>query len=163
MTHELLAKVGRSSAQPCYGELVFREYQAGRISKDEYDTRNAIWVGENAHEYHFRRYPTLSPDLVNYARARVNNVREDRGESENHRIGIWVQTVMSLAQQNDADHGLLVWCLERVQAKRLTKHAEMLVTRLKVFDQPPPEHLEIALASQRKDAEAKQREQRRPS
>ena|SRR3990167_3699047 len=150
-----LAGVGRSNAIPSLPESLFREYSAGRIGKDEYEMANAVWVAEHASEYHARRYPVLSQKLLDYARGRMAEAIPERGELENRQIGLWLQTVISLMQQNSADRELLVWCLDRVRSKDLRNHVFMIDQRLAQFEIPYPANISLIGDNQKKDAQQK--------
>lgn len=148
-----LAKVGRANAIPSLPESLFREYSAGRIGKDEYEMANAVWVAEHANEYQARRYPVLSQRLIDYARGRMADAIPERGEIENRQLGQWLQTVMSLLQQNSADRDLLTWALDRVRSKALKNHVFMLEARLNQMDIPYPPNLSLICDCQKKDSQ----------
>lgn len=152
---------GGDGREPSIPELLFREFTAGRIHLDEYQTGTAVWVGDNTHTYAARPYPRLAGTVLDYVQARLDGKRDARDPSYHRRVGLWTFAISSLLEQNTADHSLLAWCLDLCRRKGLTRHAETISGRLAEFNLTIPPELEAALACQKKDAEEKQREEKR--
>jgi hypothetical protein len=157
---EALEQVGFSGEPPSIPETLFREFVAGRISKEDYETQTAVWVAENLRQYCPRMYPEVGPVVLEYVRARVNHVRESRDPSLHQKLSNWTFWVRKLLEQNDADRDLLAWCLPKLEAKGLRSQAEDVRSKLSEFCLLIPEHLEAAMICQAMDMREKSREVR---
>jgi hypothetical protein len=157
---KVLGQVGLSNGAPSMPELLFREFRHKRISKDEYDTATSVWVADNVMFYQFIHYPSLSPVVLEYARARINGVKRDRDESMHRRVGAWTHTVRQLIDQNDADRSLLMWCLRICQSKKLMRQVGALDKRLSEYALESPQYLDTAMNCQIMDSIEKQKSER---
>lgn len=151
-----LGSIGGGSGSPVsFPEMLFREFRAGKINEDVYHTQTSVWVAENANQYSFRAYQDLPQVTREYIRARNSNTREQRDPEMHKRVGRWLEFTRSVIEQNTADLSLLIWCKEKLLAKNLIKHVELLERKSEQYLFLPPEYLSAAAACQLKDSRDK--------
>lgn len=158
-TGNLISGIGRSNEAPSIPELIFREHQAGRISKREYFASTAAWVAENLDEYPCQPYPPLPPLLRDYVLGRSDD-RRAREQALSFRLGQWLYSIQNIRIRNEANASSMAWCLEKLREVKLAKEAETVERHGRLFNLPMPEGFSAALMVQAKDSLDKQREER---
>lgn len=106
-------------------QALFSAYRKKEITKRECHVGNADWIAKNLSQYRTRLYPPIPDGLRAYISSRIHGHREyDRVFSG--KLGVWVQTLVRLKDENDANMSLFLWAIEQLDGVGLAKSVENL-------------------------------------
>lgn len=153
---DVLGQVGRDGG-PSVPRDIMSSWKRGEISFQDYKTHSAAWVCDNAQQYRPKAYPEMSESLAAYVRARAGGNRDHDG-SFGQRLGAWVELVVDIKEQNEADERLLLWSAETCARANLHGKANAGLTAVEERQGPSFPYLDFSHAIRVQSLDARDRQ-----